>query len=62
MNNVILMNKLFDNLHEIIEYDKMITDSVENSLEIIIDGHIYKIMIKEIEKKDSTYIPMKFYG
>ena len=62
MNNVILMNKLFDNLHEIIEYDKMITDSVENSLEIIIDGHIYKIMIKEIEQKDSTYIPMKFYG
>jgi len=62
MDKVELMKKLFDNLHEIIEYDKMITDSFENSLEIIIDGHIFKIVIKEIEQKDSTYIPMKFYG
>ena len=62
MDKVGLMKKLFDNLHEIIEYDKMITDSFENSLEIIIDGHISKIVIKEIEQKDSTYIPMKFYG
>ena len=62
MDKVELMKKLFDNLHEIIEYDKMITDSFENSLEIIIGGHIFKIVIKEIEQKDSTYIPMKFYG
>lgn len=61
MNETELMNALFNGMWDIVKYDKLLTDTHNNALEIKMpNGELFKIEITKIEKSALTFV--KYFG
>ena len=61
MDEIELMNLLFNDLYKIIKYEKLMTDTFNKSLEIELPNkELFKIEIKKIDK--SALSAVKYFG